>query len=45
MSYTPGNTKVGFIGLGIMGAPMTRNLVEAGYDVTAFDRDPAPVEA
>ncbi|MGW8377085.1 2-hydroxy-3-oxopropionate reductase [Streptomyces sp. ODS28] len=45
MSYTADSTKVAFIGLGIMGAPMARNLVKAGYDVTAFNRDQAKVEA
>lgn len=29
--------KVGFIGLGIMGKPMVRNLLKAGYEVVAFD--------
>ena len=29
--------KVGFIGLGIMGRPMCKNLLKAGYTVTAFD--------
>jgi 3-hydroxyisobutyrate dehydrogenase len=29
--------KIGFIGLGNMGAPMARNLVAAGHDVTGFD--------
>ena len=29
--------KVGFIGLGIMGKPMAKNLVKAGHDVTVFD--------
>lgn len=28
--------KVGFIGLGIMGRPMCKNLLKAGYSVTAF---------
>jgi len=32
--------KIGFIGLGNMGAPMARNLVAAGHDVTGYDRDP-----
>lgn len=44
MSHTPDNTKIGFIGLGIMGTPMVRNLVSAGYAVTAFDLDPARVD-
>jgi 3-hydroxyisobutyrate dehydrogenase len=29
--------KVGFIGVGNMGAPMAKNLVNAGHDVSAFD--------
>ena len=29
--------KIGFIGLGNMGAPMAANLVAAGYSVTGFD--------
>ncbi|NNE96024.1 MAG: NAD(P)-dependent oxidoreductase, partial [Acidimicrobiales bacterium] len=31
--------RIGFIGLGNMGGPMCRRLLEAGYDVTAFDID------
>ncbi|MGB8623511.1 MAG: NAD(P)-binding domain-containing protein, partial [Paracoccaceae bacterium] len=29
--------KIGFIGLGNMGAPMAANLVKAGHEVTGFD--------
>ncbi len=29
--------KVGFVGLGIMGRPMAKNLVKAGHEVTVFD--------
>ena len=29
--------KVGFVGLGIMGRPMCKNLLKAGYAVTAYD--------
>ena len=29
--------KIGFIGLGIMGKPMAKNLLKAGYDLVAFD--------
>lgn len=36
--------KIGFIGLGIMGAPMAANLVRAGYEVTGYNRSAAPVE-
>jgi 3-hydroxyisobutyrate dehydrogenase len=32
--------KLGFVGLGAMGAPMARNLVAAGFDVATFDVDP-----
>jgi 3-hydroxyisobutyrate dehydrogenase len=32
---------VGFIGLGIMGAPMVRNLLNAGFDVTVWNRTAA----
>ena len=30
--------KIGFIGLGIMGSGMARNLVEKGHDVTVWNR-------
>lgn len=30
-------TKVGFIGLGIMGKPMAKNLVKAGYQLVVYD--------
>lgn len=29
--------KIGFIGLGIMGKPMVKNLLKAGHEVTAYD--------
>lgn len=32
--------KVGFVGLGIMGMPMARNLVEAGYELVVHNRTP-----
>jgi 2-hydroxy-3-oxopropionate reductase len=35
---------IGFIGLGIMGKPMVRNLLRAGYAVTVRDVVPGPVE-
>lgn len=38
-------TTVAFIGLGIMGAPMARNLVSAGYEVVGYNRGPAPTAA
>ena len=36
--------KVGFIGLGNMGAPMARNLVAAGHEVAGFDAAGVTVE-
>jgi 2-hydroxy-3-oxopropionate reductase len=36
--------RIGFIGLGVMGAPMAANLVSAGYDVVGYNRSKAPVE-
>jgi 3-hydroxyisobutyrate dehydrogenase len=36
--------KIGFIGLGNMGAPMAANLIEAGHDVIGFDLAPYEVE-
>ena len=33
--------KIGFIGLGIMGRPMAKNLLKAGYDVTVDSHSPA----
>ena len=38
-----GNT-VAVIGLGVMGAPMAANLIDAGYDVVGFNRSPGKVE-
>jgi len=35
---------VGFIGLGLMGKPMARNLLEAGFPLVVHSRSPAPVE-
>ncbi len=29
--------KIGFIGLGIMGKPMSKNLLKAGYSLTVYD--------
>ena len=34
---------IGFIGLGIMGKPMARNLIKAGYRLIVHDRVEAPV--
>ncbi|MBT3555713.1 MAG: NAD(P)-dependent oxidoreductase [Chloroflexi bacterium] len=39
------NEKIGFVGLGMMGLPMARNLVEDGYSVNVFDLNKATVNA
>jgi len=37
-------TKIGFIGLGIMGKPMAKRLLQAGYELVCYDIDPRPVQ-
>ncbi|WP_254536571.1 NAD(P)-dependent oxidoreductase [Halomarina litorea] len=37
-------TTVGFVGLGIMGLPMAKNLLDAGYDVVGYNRSSDPVD-
>ena len=34
---------IGFIGLGIMGKPMARNLLKAGYQLVVYNRSPGPM--
>ena len=41
MVAEPGRTKVGFIGLGLMGLPMARNALRAGYQLTVYNRTAA----
>lgn len=36
--------KIGFIGLGIMGRPMSKNLLQAGYPLNVFDINKTAVE-
>lgn len=36
--------KIGFIGLGIMGKPMSKNLLKAGYELVVLDRNTAVQE-
>ena len=36
--------KVGFIGLGIMGRPMAKNLMDAGYELVVHNRSPEKAE-
>ena len=36
--------KIGFIGIGLMGLPMSKNLVKAGYNLTVFNRSKSKAE-
>ncbi|MGI9491605.1 MAG: sulfolactaldehyde 3-reductase [Geminicoccaceae bacterium] len=35
-----GAMRIGFIGTGVMGLPMARNVIKGGFEVTAFDINP-----
>ena len=39
------SVKIGFIGLGKMGGPMSNRLIASKYDVTVFDINPSSVDA
>jgi 3-hydroxyisobutyrate dehydrogenase len=41
---TSENNKLGFIGIGFMGRPIARRLLEAGFKLIAYDRDPSKTE-
>src|SRR5919205_47324 len=36
--------RIGFIGLGIMGRPMARNLMKAGFELVVHNRSRGPVD-
>jgi 3-hydroxyisobutyrate dehydrogenase-like beta-hydroxyacid dehydrogenase len=38
-AVTPGKDKLGFIGIGYMGRPIAKRLLQAGFQLTAYDRD------
>jgi 2-hydroxy-3-oxopropionate reductase len=38
------DTTIGFIGLGLMGRPMAKNLLKAGYPLVVHSRSPGPVD-
>ncbi len=42
MPATPAETRIGFVGLGIMGAPMALNLMKAGYSLKVYNRSDRP---
>ncbi|KAK9929272.1 hypothetical protein M0R45_026376 [Rubus argutus] len=38
---TPSQTRIGWIGIGLMGAPMASHLISAGYSLTIYARTPS----
>lgn len=40
-----GSRRIAFLGTGLMGAPMVRRLLKAGFAVTVWNRDPSKAEA
>jgi 3-hydroxyisobutyrate dehydrogenase-like beta-hydroxyacid dehydrogenase len=42
---TPDHPKLGFIGIGSMGRPIARRLLESGYNLTAYNRDRSKAKA
>jgi 3-hydroxyisobutyrate dehydrogenase len=42
MPAKPGKTEIGFVGLGIMGAPMALNLIKAGFSLKVYNRTDRP---
>ena len=44
MTVVPGETRIGWIGTGVMGASMCSHLIEAGFSATVFSRTRAKAE-
>ena len=44
-AIAPVDSKLGFIGIGSMGRPIVRRLLESGYKLTAYNRDRSKAEA
>ncbi len=42
---TQENSRLGFVGIGYMGRPIARRLLESGFKLTAYDRNPSKAEA
>jgi 2-hydroxy-3-oxopropionate reductase len=42
--YVTMGSKIGFVGLGIMGKPMSKNLIKVGHELTAYDVVDAPLK-
>ena len=45
LAFSPAHTVVALLGIGMMGAPMAKRLLAAGYRVHAWNRSPAKAEA
>jgi 3-hydroxyisobutyrate dehydrogenase-like beta-hydroxyacid dehydrogenase len=43
-AITQENHKIGFVGVGYMGRPIARRLLESGFKLTAYDRDHSKAE-
>jgi 3-hydroxyisobutyrate dehydrogenase len=41
---TQENSRLGFVGIGYMGRPIARRLLESGFKLTAYDRDHTKIE-
>jgi phosphoglycerate dehydrogenase-like enzyme len=41
---TQENSKLGFVGIGYMGRPIARRLLESGFRLTAYDREHSKAE-
>ena len=44
MQVVPGQTRIGWIGTGVMGSSMCGHLIEAGFSATVYNRTPAKAE-
>jgi 3-hydroxyisobutyrate dehydrogenase len=44
-ALTPSGIKTGFIGLGHMGSPIAKRLLDRGYQLSVFDTDPVKTKA
>jgi 3-hydroxyisobutyrate dehydrogenase len=43
-AITQENNRIGFVGIGYMGRPIARRLLESGFKLTAYDRDRSKAE-
>jgi 3-hydroxyisobutyrate dehydrogenase len=39
-TFVPENSKIGFVGIGYMGRPIARRLLQCGFQLTAYDQNP-----